>query len=107
MERPFYARRLRTKFGIEVRIPDKEDRETVHRVIYDELCRGVVRDASRGAYTRIMEDLEAKGARAIVLACTEIGLLVRGPDTRLPVYDTTLIHADAAVRWIVEEQPLV
>lgn len=101
MERAFYVDRLKSLFGIKTLIPDENDRETVHRVIYDELCRGVVKDVSRDAYKRIMEDLGTRGARAIAFACTEIGLLVRDTDTDLPVYDTTRIHAEAAVKWII------
>jgi aspartate racemase len=103
MERPFYIQRLRSGFGIMAQIPDEQDRETIHTVIYEELCRGITKSASRGAYVRIMEELVNKGAQAIVLACTEIGLLVSGKDTDLPLYDTTSIHADAAVRWILKK----
>ena len=100
MERPFYVERLSSRFGIRVRIPDEKDRETVHRVIYEELCLGITEDTSRDAYVSIMEKLVNDGAQAVVLACTEIGLLVSGKDINLSLYDTTLIHAKVAVRWI-------
>jgi aspartate racemase len=107
MERPFYTEILRARHGVSSLIPDERDRQTVHRVIYDELCRGVAQEDSRIDYVRIMEDLGKKGAEAIAFACTEIGLLVRDTDTDLPVYDTAVIHADAAVKWMLEEQCLV
>jgi aspartate racemase len=100
MEEPFYVGRLKSRFGIDVLVPEESDRGIVHAVIYDELCCGITRDASRAAYLRIMEDLRNRGARATALACTEIGLLIGKPDTDLPMYDTTRIHADAAVKWI-------
>jgi aspartate racemase len=100
MERPFYVERLSSRFGIRVRIPDEKDRETVHRVIYEELCLGIMDDTSKDAYVSIMEKLVNDGAQAVVLACTEIGLLISGKDINLPLYDTTLIHAKVAVRWI-------
>jgi len=103
MERPFYTGRLRERFGIEARIPESEDRERVHRVIYQELCRGIIDDSSRTAYLRIMDELVEEGARAIVLGCTEIGLLVGEDDTQIPLYDTARLHAEAAVRWMLED----
>lgn len=100
LESPFYVGRLKSRFGINVLIPDEPDREIVHSVIYDELCCGITRDASRDAYIRIMEDLRNRGAQAVALACTEIGLLIREPNTDLLMYDTARIHAEAAVKWI-------
>jgi aspartate racemase len=101
MENPFYAGRLKSRFGIDVIVPDEPDRNIVHMVIYDELCCGITRDASRDAYIRIIEDLKARGAWATALACTEIGQLIGEADTDLLMYDTTRIHAEAAVRWII------
>jgi aspartate racemase len=77
-------------------VPDTQDRETVHRVIYEELCLGVVSDESRQAYRLVMERLVSQGAQAIVLGCTEISLLVSASDATVPLYDTTAIHARAA-----------
>jgi aspartate racemase len=99
MEQEFYRGRLRERFGIEAIVPDEADRRLVHRVIYDELCQGVVRPESKAAYVRVMRGLAERGARAIVLGCTEIMLLVGQADTDLPVFDTTALHAAAAVDW--------
>jgi aspartate racemase len=99
MEQEFYRGRLRERFGIEAIVPDEADRRLVHRVIYDELCQGVVRPESKAAYVRVMRDLAGRGAAAIVLGCTEIMLLVGQADTELPVFDTTGLHAAAAVDW--------
>ena len=102
MERPFYTDRLKERYGIDTLIPGNDEREEVHRVIYKELCRGVVDDRSRRTYLKIMDDLVRKGAQAIVLGCTEIGLLVREEDTKIPLYDTACLHAKAAVRWMLK-----
>lgn len=99
MEQEFYRGRLRERFGIEAIVPDEADRRLVHAVIYDELCQGVVRPESKAAYLRVMRDLEGRGARAIVLGCTEIMLLVGQADAELPIFDTTALHAAAAVDW--------
>ena len=97
MEQPFYRDRLRDLFGIEVITPDDEDRATVHRVIFEELVRGEVRTESREAYRAVMARLADEGAEAIVLACTEVMLLVRPKDSSVPLFDTTALHAAAAV----------
>lgn len=97
MEQDFYRQRLQDRHGLQVIVPEADDRRVVHDVIYDELCRGLVRDDSREAYRRIMEDLVARGAEAIILGCTEIGLLVGAQDARVPLFDTTALHAAAAV----------
>jgi len=97
MEEEFYRGRLRERFGIEAVVPDEADRRLVHRVIYDELCQGVVRPESKAAYAAVMRDLAGRGAQAIVLGCTEIMLLVGQADTALPLFDTTALHAAAAV----------
>ncbi len=103
MEQDFYRQRLQDRHGLQVIVPEADDRRVVHDVIYDELCRGVVRDESREAYRRIMEDLVARGAEAIILGCTEIGLLVGRQDARVPLFDTTALHADAAVEAALAE----
>jgi aspartate racemase len=97
MEQDFYVGRLRERHGLEVLVPEAGDRRVVHDVIYDELCVGVVRDGSRDAYRRIMGDLAARGAQAILLGCTEIDLLVGPADAPVPVFDTTRLHAERAV----------
>jgi aspartate racemase len=87
--------------GVEVVLPDAEGRAEVHRIIYDELVRDVVRDDSREVYRRVMADLAARGADGMVLGCTEIGLLVGADDTTVPVFDSTALHAEAAVDWLL------
>ena len=96
MEEPFWAERM-SRHGIEVVVPGPEDREVVHRVIYDELCLGVFSDRSRARYVEIMEKLAGQGAEGVVLGCTEIELLVRPGDTWVPVFPSTAIHVRSAV----------
>jgi aspartate racemase len=97
MEQDFYVGRLRRRHGLNVLIPDPEDRRIVHRVIYDELCVGKVDDRSREEYRRIMRDLALRGAEGILLGCTEIDLLVGPEDAPVPVFDTTRLHVQKAV----------
>jgi aspartate racemase len=97
MEQDFYKGRLATRFGLEVLTPDADDRRQVHDIIYRELVAGVVRDASRQVYRDVIARLVARGAEAIILGCTEIMLLVRPEDSAVPVFDTTELHARAAV----------
>jgi aspartate racemase len=96
MEQPFYRDRLVERHGLQVMVPGPEDRETVHRIIYEELCLGVAKPESRTEYRRIMASLAAQGAQAIILGCTEISLLVTADDASVPLFDTTAIHAQAA-----------
>ena len=96
MEQPFYRERLKSRHGIQVLVPDEVDRLLVHRVIYEELCLGTVREESRQAYREVIARLVAQGAQAVILGCTEIGLLVRDADAAVPLFDTTLLHARAA-----------
>jgi aspartate racemase len=97
MEEAFYKDRLIEMHGLEVVIPTEPEREAVHRVIYDELCLGETRQASKEQYVRIMEHLIEDGAEGIILGCTEISLLVDQEDSSVPLFDTTQIHAEAAV----------
>jgi aspartate racemase len=99
MEQDFYKGRLIERFGLNVLIPDASAREIIHQVIYDELVRGVIRDESRTAFLHIMDRLAAQGARGIILGCTEFPLLIHPEHTPLPLYDTTRLHALAAVEW--------
>ncbi|WP_175800926.1 aspartate/glutamate racemase family protein [Burkholderia anthina] len=99
MELPFYAERLRDKFGLEVLVPDETARGDVHRIIYDELCHGVIDAESRARYVTIIDALAKRGAQAVILGCTEITLLIGADDSPLPVFDTTALHAQAAVEW--------
>ena len=96
MEQEFYRQRLGERHGLEVLVPDAEERELVHHVIYDELCQGVIRESSRAQYRRVMEALVARGAQGIILGCTEIGLLVGEDDASVSLFDTTALHARAA-----------
>ena len=101
MEQDFYKKRLERR-GIKVLTPDEFGREVIHRVIYEELCRGVVRDESRQAFLDIIDDFVRRGAQAVVEGCTEIGMLVNGDDTDAPLFDTTSIHARQAVSVALE-----
>ncbi|MGO1232787.1 MAG: aspartate/glutamate racemase family protein [Marinobacter sp.] len=97
MEQAFYRDRLR-EHGIEVVVPDEVQRECIHSVIYNELCRGEVRSESKTAYLDVIASLADRGAQGVILGCTEIGLLVQSADTAVPLYDTTEIHAGQAVQ---------
>ncbi len=97
MERDFYKGRLSDRFGLEVLTPPKDDRTIVHRIIYDELCRGEIREESRQAFRRIISGLLDSGAEGVILGCTEIGLLIKPADSPVTVFDTMRIHAEAAV----------
>jgi aspartate racemase len=99
MEEDFYKGRLVEKFGLDVIIPAEDDMEIVHRVIYDELCAGIIKPDSKQDYAVIIKRLIAGGAQGIILGCTEIGLLVKPEDSSVPLFDTTEIHAKAAVRF--------
>jgi len=98
MEQDFYRGRIEAH-GIKVVAPDAEDRDLVHRVIYDELCLGDIRDDSRNAYREVIARLAARGAEGIIFGCTEIGLLVSAADSPVPAFDTTAIHAASAVEF--------
>jgi len=103
MEEDFYRGRLVEKHGLEVLLPNAEDREIVHRVIYDELVLGEIKSESRNRYRCIIEKLIAAGVQGIILGCTEIGLLVKDEDSSVPLFDTTLIHAVSAVEVALSE----
>ena len=97
MEQDFYAGRLSKRHGLDVITPDAADREIVHRVIYDELVQGIVKDESRREFLRIMDGLRARGAQGVIEGCTEIVMLVQQPHTNIPLFDTTMLHAQKAV----------
>lgn len=101
MEQPFYRERLEQR-GFDVLVPEMEDRAMVHKIIYNELCRGQVRQSSREIYVAIVESLARKGAEAVILGCTEIGLLIGQHNSPIPVFDTTLLHVEAALDWAFE-----
>jgi aspartate racemase len=102
MEEDFYRGRLVEKHALDVLVPDAADREIVHRVIYNELVLGRIEPASKAEYLRIIAGLAEAGAEGIILGCTEIGLLVSQADSRLPLFDTTRIHALAAVQYALK-----
>ena len=102
MEQDFYKERLR-EHGLEVMIPGDKDRELVNRVIFGELCLGEIREESKKAYLRIIDDLVSQGAEGIILGCTEITLLIGEKDTSVPLFDTTYLHAMQAVAYAMDE----
>jgi aspartate racemase len=102
MEQAFYRGRLAEVHGLRVLVPEQEERDTVHRIIYEELCLGVVREESRDACRRIVAGLVARGAQAVILGCTEITLLLGQQDCAVPVLDTTWIHAVKAAELALE-----
>lgn len=103
MEEDFYRGRLEDKHGLRVIVPELEERRMVDRVIYDELVMGEVKTDSRQAYLEVIQDMSARGAEGVILGCTEIGLLIKEGDVDLPVFDTTRIHARAAVERALAE----
>ena len=103
MEQEFYKGRLSEKYGLDVLIPNKEDRELVHHVIYQELCLGNIKSNSKSEYLRIIESLAEQGAEAVILGCTEISMLVKQSDTKVKLLDTTTIHAEKAVVFAVKD----
>ncbi len=102
MEQDFYRQRLIEKFGLQVLIPEADDRNTVHRVIYDELCLGKINEASRLAFRETITRLVAQGAEGIILGCTEISLLISAADSPVPVFDTTALHANYAAEFALQ-----
>ncbi|KAB2919352.1 MAG: aspartate/glutamate racemase family protein [Hyphomicrobiaceae bacterium] len=102
MEEDFYVDRLRQRHALSPIIPEAPDRAAVHNIIFDELCRGIVRGGSRERYLDIIARGRAAGADGVILGCTEIGLLIGPGHLDLPVFDSTLLHADAAVAFAME-----
>lgn len=99
MAEDFYKGRLAKAFGIDVLVPGEEEQDLVHEVIYQELCQGLIRCESRTRYLDVIDALHGRGAQAVILGCTEIALLVQQADTRVPLYDTTALHAAKAVEF--------
>jgi len=97
MEQDFYKQRLIQNHGLEVIIPEEKEREDIHRILYNELCLGEIKERSKGTFMKIIANLESRGAQGIILGCTEIPLLVSQEDYRIPLFDTTTLHARAAV----------
>jgi len=106
MEQPFYRERLRLR-GIDGQVPDAADRDWMHRVIYEELCRGIVRDASRTRLAELIDTLAACGAEGVILGCTEIAMLIEPRESRIPIFDTARLHAEAAALLALDDAPLV
>lgn len=101
MEQEFYKGKLRDNYGLNVIIPNENDRQIIHNVIYQELCLGKVKAGSKVEYLRIIESLANQGAEAVILGCTEIGMLVNQTDTKIALLDTTYIHAQKAVEYAI------
>jgi len=102
MEEEFYKGRLSQKYGLNVNVPNAQEREIVHRVIYDELVIGEIRQHSKEQYILIIEQMVNQGAEGVILGCTEIGLLIHKQDSQVPLFDTTRIHAEAAVEYALK-----
>lgn len=101
MEQDFYKERLQDRFGLEVLLPSKDGRDAVHNIIYNELVRGIIREESKQAYLDIVRSLIAAGAECIILGCTEITLLIGQADCAVAVFDTTALHCEGAVEWVL------
>ncbi len=99
MEQEFYKERLINNYGLRVLVPNEDDRQIVHKTIYQELCLGKVEPDSKAEYLRIIDTLATQGAEAVILGCTEIGMLVNQSDTNVRLFDTTAIHAEKAVDY--------
>ena len=103
MKEDFYRERLRKRFGIEVLVPEEDDMAAIHQIIYDELCGGKIKAASRRICTDIISRLISRDAEGIILGCTELPLLIRAGDIDVPVFNTTRLHAEAAVNLALAE----
>ena len=101
MEKDFYKAVLLEKFGIEVIIPSEEERDQIHSIIYDELVHGIIKKESREVYKKIICNLEKSGAEGVILGCTEIPLLISDDDVNIPTFNTTQLHAEKAVEWLL------
>ncbi|MGE0021294.1 MAG: aspartate/glutamate racemase family protein [Draconibacterium sp.] len=102
MEKDFYKKYILENFGIEVIIPEEPEREIIHNTIYNELVQGVIKDESRLKFQQIIGNLEKNGAEGVILGCTEIPLLISQADVKIPVFDTSTIHAEMAVKWALD-----
>jgi len=102
MEHDFYKKLLKEKFDIDVVIPDEQERMIVHNVIYNELCKGIIKDDSKAQYINIINKLALNGAEGVILGCTEIPLLIKQEEVNMPVFDTTTIHAVSAVEYALK-----
>lgn len=103
MSQDFYKNRITERFDIEVIVPNTQQQNSVHQIIYQELCQGIIKESSKQVYLNIIDALYQQGAQAIILGCTEIALLVQQTDTKIPLYDTVAIHAQAAVNLALND----
>lgn len=103
MQEPFYKERMKKHHGIEVLVPNDSDQLSIHQIIYEELCLGNFSERSKNTFLEIVKNLHAEGASAIILGCTEIGLLLSQNQTKFPLFDTTLLHAESAVNFALKE----
>ena len=106
MEEAFYRHRLESRFDIEVAVPDEEERADIHRIIYEELCRGDIREASAARFRQVIDHMKWAGCEAVILGCTEITMIVSPDRSALPVFDTTTLHAHAAVALALQGEML-
>jgi aspartate racemase len=104
MEQEFYRGHLEEQHGLKVIVPPEPDRESVHRIIYEELCRGQILETSRSEYRRVVSGLVARGSEGVILGCTEIGLLLQQSDASVPLFDTAEIHAEKAALYALDEE---
>ena len=102
MEQDFYKGRLNRDYGLDVLVPEKADRDFIHHTIFQELCLGIAKSGTREAYLRIIDYLAEQGAEAVILGCTEIGMLIGQKDTSVKLFDTTAIHAQKAVQYALQ-----
>src|SRR5262245_20154307 len=102
MEEEFYKGRLSQKYGLQVHIPNASERELIHRVIYDELVVGEINGHSKEQYIRVIDRMISQGVEGVILGCTEIGLLIHEQDSRVPLFDTARLHAEAAVEYALK-----
>lgn len=103
MEKDFYKEVLSEKYGIEVIIPNEKEREQVHKIIYGELVHGKILEESREIFKAIISNLKNNGAQGVILGCTEIPLLISATDVNIPIFDTTKLHAEKAVEWLLKK----
>jgi len=106
MEADFYRERLTERYGLDVIIPGEEDRNAVHSIIFDELCQGTIKPSSKEKLQQIIQSLVSRGAEGVILGCTEIPLIIKQEDVDVPVFDTTQIHAEAAINMAIDENLL-
>ena len=104
MEQDFYRGRLEREFGLTVHVPEAASRKLLHEVIYTELCRGIISESSRARFQEVVSELVGMGSEAVILGCTEIGLLLRPSDVSIPLLDTTRLHAEAAASFALSER---